>query len=67
MTTELPYPTLAKQLPYREAICRKCSKTKYPSRAYLALLKSRDLPYVCKACREAGPPQPMDLGKLGVL
>jgi hypothetical protein len=63
----LPYPTLGKELPTREAICTKCGQTKHPKRGYLALLKSQDLPYVCQSCRESAPAHVMNLGKLGVL
>jgi hypothetical protein len=61
------YPTLGKELPTREANCTRCGQTKHPKRGYLALLKSRDLPYVCQACRDAQDAPPMNLGKLGAL
>jgi hypothetical protein len=51
----------------RDATCTKCRQTKRPTRGYVALLKARNLPYVCKACRASQPPVPMDLGKLGCL
>lgn len=63
----MPYQTLGKELPHRDATCTKCGMPKRPTRAYLALLKSRDLPYICKVCRESVPPPLRDLGKLGTL
>ena len=63
----VPYPTLGKEFPHRDATCTKCGKTKRPTRAYMALLKSRDLPYICQQCRANVPAPAMGLGKLGVL
>ena len=59
--------TLGKELPHRDATCTKCGKTKRPTRAYMALLKSKDLPYICQQCRANVPAPAMDLGKLGAL
>jgi hypothetical protein len=61
------YPTLGKEQPRRDAICTKCERPKRPTRAYMALLKSRDLPYICQACRAAMPAPPLRLGKLGTI
>ncbi len=63
----LPYPTLGKELARREAVCTKCGETKLPTRAYLALLKSQDLPYICQTCRSELPVEPMSIGSLGVV
>ena len=52
--------------PRKDAVCTKCGKSKRPTRAHLAILKSADLPYVCQECREKEPVPPMHLGKLGV-
>ena len=62
-----PYPSLGREFPHRDAICTKCGEAKRPTRAYLALLKSRDLPYICQACRQAAQAPAMDLGKLGAI
>jgi len=51
----------------RDAICTKCATWKRPTRAYLALLKSQDLPYICQKCRAASPAPAMKLGTLGYL
>lgn len=50
-----------------DAECAKCGAARRPTAAYIALLKFYTAPYVCQPCREAGPPPPMSLGKLGVL
>jgi hypothetical protein len=63
----MTYPTLGREQPRREATCTKCGHSKMPTRRYLALLKSQDLPYVCKACRESVALPPMSLGKLGAI
>jgi len=51
----------------RDGLCTKCAQWKRPTRAYMALLKSRDLPYICQKCREASPAPAFKLGKLGYL
>lgn len=50
-----------------DAKCTACKKDKRPASGYLRLLKSQNLPYVCRACLASRPAPPMYLGKLGVL
>ncbi len=50
----------------RDTICSQCARTKRPTKAYLALLKFHNKPYVCQSCRESIAP-PIDCGKLGVI
>jgi hypothetical protein len=59
--------TFQDALERRDGICTKCGQWKRPTKAYMALLKSQDRPYVCSECRAKLPPPPMDLGKLGRL
>jgi hypothetical protein len=51
----------------RDAVCTKCAVWKRPTRAYMALLKSQDRPYICQKCRESAPAPAFKLGSLGYL